>query len=164
MAVDPFVGAPCNCGGRGCLEVYASAPAVVRMTRESLPRYPHSPLQQIEDLTAERVYCAGVKGDELALDVYRQMGVYLGIGLANLINVLNPDVIVLAGGLVNAWDLFESHMRQQIAERGFPSEAAKVSIVRAERGDDAGLVGAARLAFALFENNPTPANQQLQVH
>lgn len=149
MAVDPFNGVACNCGGRGCLEVYASAPAVLRMAREGLARFPHSTLGQIDDLNAERIYCAGLKGDELALEVFRQMGVYLGVGLANLITILNPEMIVLAGGLVNAWDLFEGHIRQQIAERAFPAEAGQVPIVRAERGDDAGLVGAARLAFAI---------------
>lgn len=157
MAVDPFTGVACSCGGRGCLEVYASAPAVVRMTRERLPRYPNSPLHQVEDLTAERIYCAGVRGDELSLEIFRQLGIYLGIGLANLINILNPDIIVLAGGLVNAWDLFENHMRQEIAERGFPSVAAQVPIVQAELGDDAGLIGAARLAFTLFETAATQA-------
>ena len=85
--------------------------------------------------------------DDLAIEVFRRMGVYLGIGLANLINVLNPEVIVIGGGVVNAWELFEKHMLQQVAERAFPLPAAKVKIVRAECGDDAGLLGAARLAF-----------------
>jgi glucokinase len=152
MAVEPFLGVPCSCGGKGCLEVYAAAPAVLRMTREGLPSHQKSTLHQIDDLSAERVYCAGLKGDELALEVFRRMGVYLGVGLANLINILGPEMIVLAGGLVNAWDLFENHMLQEVAERAFPSAVAQVPIVRAERGDDAGLVGAARLAFTLAKS------------
>ena len=87
------------------------------------------------------------KGDELALEVFRRMGVYLGIGLANLINILNPEMIVIGGGVVNGWELFEKHMLQQVAERAFPLPAARVKIVKAECGDDAGLLGAARLAF-----------------
>jgi glucokinase len=75
------------------------------------------------------------------------MGVYLGIGLANLINILNPEMIVIGGGVVNGWDLFEKHMRQQVAERAFPLPAARVKIMPAQCGDDAGLLGAARLAF-----------------
>jgi len=75
------------------------------------------------------------------------MGMYLGIGLANLINILNPEMIVIGGGVVNGWDLFEKHMHQQVEERAFPSLAARVKIVRAKCGDDAGLLGAARLAL-----------------
>jgi glucokinase len=117
------------------------------MTREASPRYPDSSLRVGENLTAENVYAAGVTGDELALEVFRRMGVYLGIGLANLINIINPEMIVIGGGVANGWDLFEKHMHQQIAERAFPLLAARVKIVRAECGDDAGLLGAAKLGF-----------------
>jgi glucokinase len=148
MGVDPFGGVACTCGSRGCLEVYASATAIVRMTREARPRYPDSVLHTSEGLTSEEIYRAGLAGDELALEVFRRMGVYLGIGLANLINILNPEMIVIGGGVVNGWELFERHMLQQVAERAFPLPAASVKIVKAECGDDAGLLGAARLAFA----------------
>jgi glucokinase len=148
MCVDPFGGVACTCGSRGCLEVFASATAIVRMTREASPRYPDSVLQGQEDLTAERIFAAGQQGDDLALEIFRRMGVYLGIGLANLINILNPEMIVIGGGVVNGWDLFEKHMHQQVEERAFPLLAARVKIVRAKCGDDAGLLGAARLAFS----------------
>jgi glucokinase len=147
MCVDPFGGVACGCGSRGCLEVYASATAIVRMTREAKPRYPDSVLDEKEELTSQIIFDAGVAGDELALEVFRRMGVYLGIGLANLINILNPEMIVIGGGLANGWQLFEKNMRQQVAERAFPLLAARVQIVRAACGDDAGLLGAARLAF-----------------
>ncbi|HEV7745506.1 MAG TPA: ROK family protein [Pyrinomonadaceae bacterium] len=147
IGVDPFAGVPCTCGSRGCLEVYASATAIVRMTREARPRYPNSILHNTEDLTSQKVYQAGKEGDELAIEVFRRMGVYLGIGLASLINVLNPEIVVIGGGLSNGWDLFEKHMHQQVLERAFPIPARRVKIVRAQCGDDAGLLGAAKLAF-----------------
>lgn len=147
IGVDPFGGVACTCGSRGCLEVYASATAIVRMTREARPRYPNSLLHNTEDLTSAKVYQAGTAGDELAIEVFRRMGVYLGIGLASLINILNPEIVVIGGGLSNGWDLFEKHMHQQVIERAFPIPARRVKIVRAECGDDAGLLGAARLAF-----------------
>lgn len=147
IGVDPFGGVACTCGSRGCLEVYASATAIVRMTREARPRYPNSILHNTEDLTSAKVYQAGTEGDELAIEVFRRMGVYLGIGLASLINVLNPEIVVIGGGLSNGWDLFEKHVHQQVIERAFPIPARRVKIVRAECGDDAGLLGAARLAF-----------------
>ena len=147
IGVDPFAGVPCTCGSRGCLEVYASATAIVRMTREARPRYPNSMLHNTEVLTSEKVYQAGREGDELAIEVFRRMGVYLGIGLASLINVLNPEIVVIGGGLSNGWDLFGKHMHQQVLERAFPIPARRVKIVRAQCGDDAGLLGAARLAL-----------------
>jgi glucokinase len=125
--------------------VFASATAIVRMTREASPRYPDSMLQGKEH-TAEMIFEAGQAGDELALEIFRRMGVYLGIGLANLINILNPEMIVIGGGVVNGWDLFEKHMHQQVEERAFPLLAVRVKIERAKCGDDAGLLGAARLA------------------
>jgi glucokinase len=152
MCVDPFGGVACTCGSRGCLEVFASATAIVRMTREASPRYPESVLQHAKELTAKTIYAAGQQGDELALEIFRRMGIYLGIGLANLINILNPEMIVIGGGVVNGWDLFAKHMHQQVEERAFPLLAARVKIERAKCGDDAGLLGAARLA--LKENNP----------
>ncbi len=147
IGVDPFSGIPCTCGSRGCLEVYASATAIVRMTREARPRYPQSVLHTSEALSSIKIYEAGIAGDELALEVFRRMGVYLGIGLATLINLLNPELIVIGGGLANGWELFEKHMHQQVIERAFPLPARRVKIVKAECGDDAGLLGAARLAL-----------------
>jgi glucokinase len=148
IGVDPFAGVPCTCGSHGCLEVYASATAIVRMAREAIPQNPNSVLHKAQDLTSESIYQAGKDGDELATEVFRRMGVYLGIGLASVINLLNPEMIVVGGGLANGWDLFEEHMRQQIRERAFPIPAKRAKIVRAECGDNAGLLGAAWLAFA----------------
>jgi len=147
IGVDPFAGVQCTCGSYGCLEVYASATAIVRMTREARTGYPNSILHSADDLTSAKVYEAGMAGDELAIEVFRRMGVYLGIGLASLINVLNPEIIVIGGGLSNGWALFESHMHQQVIQRAFPIPARRVKIVRARCGDDAGLLGAAHLAL-----------------
>ena len=147
MCVEPFGSVACGCGGRGCLEVYASATAIVRMAREGRPRHPSSSLNATEYLTAESVFIAGKGGDALAIEVFHRMGDYLGIGLANVINILNPEMIVIGGGVAAGWELFEQHMRHQVDEHAFPLPASKVKIVPAECGDDAGLLGAARLAF-----------------
>lgn len=148
IGIEPFGGVACTCGSRGCLEVYASATAIVRMTREARPRYPKSPLHTSEELTAKGIYEQGVRGDELALEVFRRMGIYLGVGLASFINIFNPELIVIGGGVADGWDLFIDHAREQIAERAFPLPVRRAEIVRAERGDDAGLLGAAHIAFA----------------
>jgi len=143
--VDPFSGLKCKCGNTGCLELFASATAIVRMTRESLSLFPDSTLNQVE-LTAERVYEAGRDGDTLALEVFKRFGMYLGIGLANLINLIDPQIIVITGGAANGWDLFAGEMHRQVEERAFRTISHQVKIARAECGDNAGLLGAARLA------------------
>ncbi len=147
MCVEPFGSVACGCGSRGCLEVYASATAIVRMAQEGRPRHPSSSLNATGDLTAESVFIAGKSGDALAVEVFHRMGDYLGIGLANVINILNPEMIVIGGGVANGWELFEQYMRHQVDEHAFPVPASEVKIVPTECGDDAGLLGAARLAF-----------------
>jgi glucokinase len=144
--VDPFAGVKCKCGNTGCLELFASATAIVRMTREGLSLFPETVLIN-EQLTAETIYDAGRNGDELARAVFKRFGLYLGIGLANLINLIDPQIIVITGGVVNGWDLFADEMYRQVGERAFRGTAQRVKIARAECGDNAGLLGAARLAF-----------------
>ena len=144
--VDPFSDLKCKCGNTGCLELFASATAIVRMTREGLPRFPRSSLNG-QELAAEKVYDAGRNGDELALSVFKKFGTYLGIGLANLINIIDPEIIVIAGGAVNGWDLFAHEMQQEVNERAVRATALQVKIAAAQCGDNAGLLGAARLAF-----------------
>lgn len=146
--VDPLGGVPCKCGNEGCLEVYASATAIKRMTNQARSRYPQSSLFAREDFSARDVYEAGVDGDQLAIEVFEQVGTYLGIALANLVNILNPELIIIGGGVANGWRLFEKNMREEITKRAFPVPAGRVQIVAAECGDDAGLLGAAHLAFS----------------
>src|SRR5688500_15268850 len=144
--VDPQGGVKCKCGSTGCLEMFASGTAIVRLTREALPRHPHSILGG-DGLSAKEVFEAGMKGDTLALEVFERMGRSLGIGIANLLNLLNPEVVVIGGKVANAWPLFGEALQQEIRLRAFPLPAKSVRIVPAECGDDAGLLGAAKLAF-----------------
>jgi glucokinase len=115
------------------------------MTRENLSFFSGTRLTS-DELTAEQVYQAGREGDELALAVFKRFGMYLGIGLANIINLIDPQIIVISGGAANGWDLFATEMYRQVEERAFRTTAQQVKIARAECGDNAGLLGAARLA------------------
>lgn len=146
ICVEPL-GAPCGCGSRGCVEQYSSATAIVRLTRELENQYPKSVLQNKSRLTSLDVYEAGKEGDDLALEVFRQMGFYLGIALADLVNVLNPEVIVIGGGAAAGWDLFIGHVEDQIRNRAFREPAERAKLVRAKLGDDAGILGAAHQAL-----------------
>jgi glucokinase len=152
-SVEPFGKVKCKCGNIGCLEVYASATAIVRMTRELLSSGLHSLLRSIptEALTSEEVYRAALAGDEVALDVMCRLGMHLGVAMANLVNIFNPEMIVIGGGVSAAWDLFAERACEEVMKRAFPVPAQRCKIVRAECGDDAGLLGAAWLAV-----HPTP--------
>jgi glucokinase len=150
-SVEPFGGVPCRCGNFGCLEVYASATAIVRMTRERLACDPGSALSSIpaQELTSELIFKAATEGDALALDVFRDMGVHLGIVMANVVNTFNPEMIVVGGGVSAAFDVFAPHAQAEMLKRAFPVPARRCRIARAECGDDAGLLGAAKLAFGV---------------
>ncbi|MEP6945710.1 MAG: ROK family protein [Acidobacteriota bacterium] len=139
VCVEPQ-GVPCGCGGRGCMEQYASATAIVRMAREA----------GMDVGTSYEVYIAAVKGDEAAAAVLRLMGSYLGIGISSLINVLNPEMVVISGGVSAAWEQFIGPVQAEISVRSFRQPAERANIVRAKLGDDAGILGAARSAFELL--------------
>jgi glucokinase len=151
ICVEPF-GASCNCGGRGCVEQYASATAILRQTRELEHQYPKSILHDKTRLTSADIYHAGIAGDELALEVFRRVGFYLGIALSGLINCLNPEVITIGGGAAGGWDLFINHVTDQINKRTYRVSAERAKIVKAVCGDDAGILGVAKLAFEEPEN------------
>lgn len=145
ICVEPN-GPPCGCGGRGCLEQYSSASAIVRMSRELAGEYPDSVLVNAAELSSASVFAAGKAGDALALEVFRRAGFYLGVVSASLINLLNPEAIVIGGGASAGWDLFIGETMKQIKQRAFQRPAERVKIVRAILGDDAGILGAARSA------------------
>ena len=146
ICVEPL-GEPCGCGSRGCVEQYSSATAVVRQIQELASQYPKSELAHKTRLTSKDVYEAGLVGDELALEVFRRQGFYLGIALGGLINVLNPEVIVIGGGAAAGWDLFIPHLHEQIEKRTYREPRLRAKLEKAVLGDDAGILGAAKLAF-----------------
>ena len=147
ICIEPL-GRECGCGSNGCLEQYASASAIVRMAREILPEFPDSPLTGKDEFDASTLYDLGSRGDQLCIEVFRSVGEYLGIAFSGLINVLNPEVIVIGGGASAGWDLFIEPLRDEIRKRAFREPAERARIVRALLGGDAGVAGAAHLAFA----------------
>lgn len=146
IIVEPE-GAACGCGGRGCLESYASATAIVRQTRALLAENPASSLHQELKLNAATIYAHANKGDAVAQEVFRRVGYYLGLGLTSLINIFNPEMIVIGGGAAAGWEMFLPHLKAEIAARAFKVPAARAQLVPALCGDDAGILGAAYLAF-----------------
>jgi len=142
MTVEPD-GRPCPCGNRGCLEQYASATALVAAARESA-----LPGRVAE--SAESLADAARSGDPRAVALFVRAGRYLGIAAAGVINLLNIEAIVVGGGVAASFPLWGEAMRQEIDMRGFRPAVARVAVVRSELGDDAGVLGAAALAFAEY--------------
>ena len=141
----------CNCGNNGCVESYASATSLVRRTREKLNKGAESILNQwlIEGktLTAKLIYEARKEGDQFAEEALREVGYYLGIGVSNSVSVLNPDVVVLGGGMMKAGDIILEPVRREVKRRVFPELLESLKIVTARLGNDAGVIGAAGLVL-----------------
>ena len=137
----------CGCGNRGCVETYVSATGIVATAEEMMKEAPESLLHEIEwPMTSEKVYEAAARGDIAAQNVFKETGRYLGIACANLINLLNPEMIIIGGGVMAAGDLLMNSVRDVAKRHAFPSSYADCQIVQSKLWPDAGLIGAAMLA------------------
>lgn len=132
-------GLPCTCGARGCWEAYASGPAM-----EAWFNQQHPVGEGREGWDGRQICAAADTGQALALAAVEREGSYLGLGLANLVTAFCPDAIALAGGLMERFDLFETHIRAMIRAncRLVPHE--QVYLLRAQLGGQTGLLGAAQ--------------------
>jgi len=141
----------CNCGKNGCFETFASATAIIKYTEKLLNEqaYSGSLLDDVYrdgNLNAKAVIDAAKEGDELALDSFERYTKYLAIGMNNLINLLDPDVIALGGGVAHAGDFLYKAIEDKLHKLAFVENFPSARIVPAEMGNDAGIVGAAFLA------------------
>lgn len=137
-------GRQCGCGNAGCLEMYASARGIVQSYRDA-GGASETGIQS--EITSAQVYQAASEGNACAVKVMQDMGRILGIGIANLINIFNPEMVVIGGGVKDAWPLFIDSTRAEIRKRAFEVPAARTEIVPSKLGDDAGMVGAAAAAL-----------------
>jgi len=145
-----YNGRKCNCGGIGCLEMYASAPAMVKDAKRLLKRYRKSIIHKLikrnlDKLTTEVIFQAERKGDVLASDVINQACTYLGTGIASAVNLLNPQVVVIGGGVSQGGMSFIRRIEEEVKKRAFPSATKSLKVVKAKLGNDAGFIGAAIL-------------------
>ncbi len=169
-------GRRCNCGSRGCLEQYASATAVKQMALEAVaggkaPELARA-VQEDPEFSAKVVHHMALAGDEPAREIFRRLGVALGVALADLINIFNLPMYVIGGGVASAWDAFAPAMLETVARysyiyrvtapappgsksgAGAPATAGKCTIItQALLGSDAGLIGAARLPMIAREES-----------
>jgi glucokinase len=152
--VDPD-GPRCGCGLRGCLEQLASGKAIARLAREAVAKDPDSLILEdvgsTEEIRSEDVSRAAAENDETARAVLRRAGRSLGIGLSNVVNLFDPEVIVLGGGLVQIGEPYLGPARDQLFKMTTEQKRRARRLDVTALGHDAGILGAAALAFDLAE-------------
>jgi len=147
-----FNGQVCGCGSRGCLEAHASGPALAALGMKAVRQGRTTRLRDLvagdlNRLTPEVIVQAAEEGDAVAREILEEVGFYLGIGVANLITLFSPEVVVLGGGMAGAGEWLFRPLRTTVQQRVRVTPLARVRIVTAALGDRAGVVGAARWAW-----------------
>jgi glucokinase len=159
-------GFACGCGGRGCIEQYASATAICRAANRAagrgiapgIAKMIGRRIQDQDEFTARDLAGLAREGDQTARQIFAEAGKYLGMTLAMLVNVFNLPLYVIGGGVVSGWDLFAPRMFEELRQLSYiygltqpqadqPFTAGKTYVVPAATGPDAGLVGAAMLPY-----------------
>ncbi|MBF0487111.1 MAG: ROK family protein [Nitrospirae bacterium] len=148
VIVEPG-GRLCGCGGKGCLEAYASARAMTTVAMEAIELKRETMMAKDSggEITPANIYKYALQGDPLAIEIFKTAGFYLGIGIANYINIFGPDAIILMGGLIGAWDIYVRKAIKTAAASAFKYLFAKAEIIPSTLGGDAGIIGAAELTY-----------------
>lgn len=144
-------GPQCACGNHGCLEALASGTAIGRVAQEALAAGavpPDSALHRLDVVTGKAVTVAAQAGDQVAIELLARCGFWLGVGIASLVNALDPEIVIVGGGAIQAGQLLLEPARAAMVDRLTGSGHRPVPrVLPAQLGDDAGLVGAALLAL-----------------
>jgi glucokinase len=152
LIVDPG-GDRCACGNRGCLEAMASGSTLGRLGREAAAADPGGRLAALAGgpdlVTGETVFAAAAEGDKAALDLFERVGHWLGVGIASLVTIFDPDLVVVGGGVAATGELLLAPARASFERYVHARDHRDLPpVVPARLGADAGLVGAATLALA----------------
>lgn len=140
-------GPPCSCGNQGCLETLTAGPALLRLAGDKIKQGQSTALAGYNSLEARDIFWEAQTGDKAASEIISEMAYYLGIGIANIINILNPDRVVVGGGVAQAGDILFKPLKEWINKQALPIPAKTTQIVPALLGNDAGSIGAASLVF-----------------
>jgi glucokinase len=141
-------GLPCGCGGRGCLEMYASGPAIAAMGAKAVMHGHTTRIGEIVEydlnrITAETVVRAAQEGDPIAAEILERASTYLGVAVSNVLSVISPRKVIFGGGVAQAGELLLAPIRRMAAERAHLIPVDQIQFVQAGLGNEAGLIGAA---------------------
>jgi glucokinase len=147
VSVDPD-GKRCHCGGTGCLERYVSAPSIAQRVEDRISLNPSSALQIITDrpLNAQDVSAAAMIGDKMASVIMSEVGRYLGMAIANLINFLNIEMVLLGGSVIDAGEVLLRPTIEEVKRRALSPPCDDCKIVAGSLGTSAGVIGASLMA------------------
>lgn len=140
-------GVKCNCGNYGCAEAYASGTAIGRQGRQAVKNFEQTSLSEYSNITSFEVFKEAKKGDKVSKEILDKSLNYLGICIANLVAVFDPEVIVIGGGVSKGGQIVFDKIREVVDTRCFKSMAESCRIVPAGLGADAGVLGAVALAI-----------------
>lgn len=144
-------GVPCTCGNKGCVERYCSATAIIRMGREACAEHPESAIMtaagSLENINAKHIIDAAKAGDPVGVKVFGDYVHYLGLAISGIMNMWDPDIIVLGGGVANAGDFLLDAVRAEAKKYVLYKDVEYAPIVRAKLGTEAGIIGAAMLGL-----------------
>jgi glucokinase len=148
--IDPG-GPQCGCGRRGCIEAYAGIKGVLRIARGILNTGKKSLLHEInwDLLSPKDISVAAEKGDKVAIKVFQEVGFYLGVGLANVATLLNLERFVIGGGVSRAGEFLLEPTRESLKKHAIETAWEAVKVMPAELGNQAGVIGAAKLAMKI---------------
>ncbi len=138
----------CGCGDHGCFEAYASGPSIVAMAKEFIAGGKSAKYKEMATdgiITPYIVAQAALLGDAVSLQIFKRMGEIIGIGLASVVNLLNPEKIIIGGGVADAGDILLEPIRKTIADRAMSIQGNAVKIVPAQLANAAGVIGASLL-------------------
>lgn len=141
-------GPECTCGRKGCFEVYSSATGLIRMTKEAMDAHPESKMHEMvgDHVSGRLAFNAMRAGDAAAKEVVDKYIKYLAAGIANTINIFQPEILCIGGGVCNEGDALMIPLREAVREQVYSKRSERnTEIVRASLGNEAGIIGAAFL-------------------
>lgn len=155
MVID-LNGPGCDCGSNGCYETFVSGPAIKDLALKQKDKLKFSMIFELADnhfsrVTSEMVLSAANRADKYAIEVFNTAGYYLGVGISNLLNIFNPEAIIIGGGLgTAAKDLLIAPAIMEVKKRALAANAENIKIINSGLENNAGVLGAAALVFDIF--------------
>ena len=153
----------CTCGNRGCLEAFSGGHAIAQRALEAIQAGKRTQLAQMKpsDVTAKDVAAAARRGDLVAQQIMAEAGEHLGVAMAGLVNIFNPDIVVVGGGVAQIGDLFLEPIRKTVTQRSLPAAANNVRITTAVLGRRSSSLGAVVQALSLAVHDIAEGKQAL---